>query len=91
MTEVKQGKLVCVGTGMRMAGQLTPLARSYIETADVVVSAVPNIFTRKWIQGIAKDFICVLDHYQEMELPGKGRSDSNRRMADARGEPAGSL
>ena len=37
MTEAKHGKLVCVGTGMRMAGQLTPLARSYIETADPLV------------------------------------------------------
>ena len=91
MTEVKQGKLVCVGTGMRMAGQLTPLARSYVETADVVVSAVPNIFTRKWIQGIAKDFICILDHYEEMDRSGKSRRDTYRRMADARGEPAGSL
>ncbi len=86
-----KGKLICVGTGMRMAGQITPLAQSYIETADVVVSAVPNIFTRKWIQGIAKDFIFVLDHYEEMDRPGKGRRDSNRRMADARAEPAGSL
>ena len=52
---IPQGKLICVGTGMRMAGQVTPLAQSYLETADVVVSAVPNIFTRKWIQGIAKE------------------------------------
>ena len=74
-----------------MAGQITPLAQSYIETADVVVSAMPNISTRQWIQGIAKDFICILDHYEEMDRSGKGRRDSNRRMADARGEPAGSL
>lgn len=67
---------------MRMAGQITPLAQSYIETADVVVSAVPNIFTRKWIQGIAKEFICVLDHYEEMDVPGKSRRDTYRRMAD---------
>lgn len=76
------GKLVCIGTGMRMAGQITPLAQSYIETADVVVSAVPNIFTRKWIQGIAKDFICVLDHYEDCDVEGKTRRDTYRRMAD---------
>ena len=78
----KNGKLICVGTGMRMAGQITPLAQSYIETADVVVSAVPNIFTRKWIQGIAKDFICVLDHYDDCDVEGKTRRDTYRRMAD---------
>ncbi len=67
---------------MRMAGQITPLAQSYIETADVVVSAVPNIFTRNWIQGIAKDFICVLDHYEDCDVEGKTRRDTYRRMAD---------
>jgi precorrin-6B methylase 1 len=82
MTLSKQGKLICVGTGMRMAGQVTPLAQSYIETADVVVSAVPNIFTRKWIQGIAKEFICVLDHYDDCDVDGKSRRDTYRRMAD---------
>ncbi|MBI3283278.1 MAG: hypothetical protein HYZ65_00290 [Burkholderiales bacterium] len=33
----KTGKLICVGAGMRMAGQLTPVAKSYIETCDVVI------------------------------------------------------
>lgn len=78
----KPGQLICVGTGMRMAGQITPLAQSYIENADVVVSAVPNIFTREWIQSIAKDFICVLDHYDDCKVDGKNRSDTYRRMAD---------
>jgi precorrin-6B methylase 1 len=82
MTLSKSGKLICVGTGMRMAGQVTPLAQSYIESADVVVSAVPNVFTRKWIQGIAKDFICVLDHYDDCDVEGKSRRDTYRRMAD---------
>jgi hypothetical protein len=77
-----KSKLICVGTGMRMAGQVTPLAQSYLETADVVVSAVPNIFTRKWIQGIAKEFICVLGYYEECNVEGKTRRDTYRRMAD---------
>lgn len=82
MTRLKLGKLICVGTGMRMAGQVTPLARSHIETADVVVSAVPNIFTRNWIQGIAKEFICVLGYYTDCDVDGKNRRDTYRRMAD---------
>jgi len=81
-TTAQRGKLVCVGTGMRMAGQVTPLALSYIETADVVVSAVPNIFTRNWIQGIAKEFICVLGYYSDCDVDGKNRRDTYRRMAD---------
>lgn len=78
----RKGRLVCVGTGMRMAGQVTPLAQSYIETADVVVGAVPNLYTRKWLQNIAKDYLCVLDHYSECDVPGKNRRDTYRRMAD---------
>jgi precorrin-6B methylase 1 len=82
MANPPPGKLICVGTGMRMAGQITPLALSHIETADIVVSAVPNVFTRKWIQGIARDFICVLDHYADCDVEGKNRRDTYRRMAD---------
>jgi precorrin-4 methylase len=82
MTQTKPGKLICVGTGMRMAGQVTPLAQSYIETADVVIAAVPNIFTRKWLQDIAKEFICVLDYYSDCDVAGKNRRDTYRRMAD---------
>ena len=81
MTEVKHGKLVCVGTGMRMAGQLTPLARSYIETADVVVAAVPNRFSRKWLQDIAKEYICLLDYYADCDIEGKDRLDTYQRMS----------
>ncbi len=67
---------------MRMAGQVTPLAQSYMETADVVVSAVPNIFTRNWIEKIAKEFICVLGYYSDCDVEGKNRRDTYRRMAD---------
>jgi precorrin-6B methylase 1 len=82
MTQAKPGKLICVGTGMRMAGQVTPLAQSYIETADVVIAAVPNIFTRQWLQQIAKQYICLLGYYSDCDVEGKDRSDTYRRMAD---------
>ncbi|MCU6434053.1 SAM-dependent methyltransferase [Undibacterium sp. Jales W-56] len=82
MPNTKKGKLVCVGTGMRMAGQLTPIAQSYIETSDVVVAAVPNIFTRKWLQDIAKEYVCLLGYYADCDEAGKDRRDTYRRMAD---------
>lgn len=80
MTENKKGKLICVGTGMRMAGQLTPIAKSYIETADVVIAAVPNVFTRKWLQGIAKEYICLLSYYAIGDEDGKNRRDTYDSM-----------
>jgi precorrin-6B methylase 1 len=83
ITPPKKGKLICVGTGMRMAGQLTPLAQSYIETADVVLGAVPGLFARQWLQEIAKDYVCLLHYYSECDVDGKDRRDTYRRMADA--------
>ena len=71
-----------MGTGMRMAGQLTPLARSYIETADVVIGIVPNNYARKWLQEIAKEYVCLLSYYEDCDVSGKNRRDTYRRMAD---------
>jgi precorrin-6B methylase 1 len=82
MNTQKIGKLICVGTGMRMAGQMTPIALSHIETADVVIAAVPNPFARKWLQGVAKEYICLLDYYSDCDVEGKNRRDTYRRMAD---------
>lgn len=82
MANQEQGTLVCVGTGMRMAGQMTPIALSHIETADVVIAAVPNIFARKWLQGVAKKYVCLNDHYEDAKIDGKNRRDTYRRMAD---------
>ncbi len=66
---------------MRMAGQMTPLSRSYIETADVVVGIVPNNLARKWLQGIAKNYICLLSYYGDCDVDGKTRRDTYQRMA----------
>ena len=81
MTSLKPGTLVCVGTGLRLAGQITPLAQSHIETADVVIGAVPNGFARKWLQEISKEYVCLLDYYSECEVEGKDRRDTYRRMS----------
>jgi uncharacterized protein YabN with tetrapyrrole methylase and pyrophosphatase domain len=66
---------------MRMAGQLTPLSRSYIETADVVVGIVPNNLARKWLQGVAKNYVCLLSYYGDVDVEGKDRRDTYQRMA----------
>ncbi len=80
MISEKTGRLVCVGTGMRLAGQITPIAQSYIETSDVVVAAASNIFQRKWLQGIAREYICLAGHYDIVEEDGKNRKDTYRNM-----------
>jgi len=82
MSEQKKGRLICVGTGLRMAAHMTPISLSHIKNADVVIAAIPNVFTKKWLQGEAKEFICVLDYYKDVEIEGKTRRDTYRRMAD---------
>jgi precorrin-6B methylase 1 len=76
------GKLICVGTGMRLAGQLTPLARSYIETADIVIGVVSNSFARKWLGEISKEYRCLLNYYGDCDVDGKNRRDTYRRMTE---------
>ncbi len=81
-TETRKGRLICVGTGMRMAGQLTPIARSHIETADVTIGIVPNSFARKWLQELAREYVCLLSYYDDCGIDGKNRRNTYRRMAD---------
>ena len=38
----RKGILVCVGVGMTLGSHMTPLARSYIEKADVVFTALSD-------------------------------------------------
>lgn len=78
----QQGELICVGTGMRLAGQLTPIAKSHIETADVVVGAVANHLSRDMLQRLAKEFICLWSYYGDGSDDGKPRNQSYRQMAD---------
>jgi precorrin-6B methylase 1 len=82
MSSKRQGKLICVGTGLRMAGQMTPLARSYVENADVVIGAIPNALARQWVRDISKEYVCMMNHYDEVEIDGKNRIDTYRRMAN---------
>jgi len=65
---------------MRMAGQITPIAQSYIETSDVVVGAASNIFQRKWLQDIAREYICLASHYEVVKEEGKNRGNTYRNM-----------
>lgn len=78
----QQGELVCVGTGMRLAGQLTPISKSHIETADVVVGAVANQLSRDMLQRLSKEFICLWSYYGDGSDDGTPRNQSYRQMAD---------
>lgn len=67
---------------MRMAGQMTPLARSYIEKADIVIGVVSHGFARQFLKEISREYLCLLDHYGDCDVEGKNRRDTYRRMTD---------
>jgi uncharacterized protein YabN with tetrapyrrole methylase and pyrophosphatase domain len=73
-----RGSIACVGLGMTLGSHLTPLARSYIEQADVVFAGVSNGVVEKWLQRMHKDVRSLQPYYGE----GKPRSETYREWVD---------
>jgi hypothetical protein len=74
----KTGSLACVGIGMTLGSHLTPLARSHIEGADVVFTALSNGVVELWLEGLNRDVRSLQPHYAE----GRPRLDSYRSMVN---------
>lgn len=76
------GSLVCVGTGMSLAGQVTPIAKSHIEQADIVLAAVASPFSRQWLIDTAKSFVCLAQYYGDGSDEGKSRDVTYEQMVE---------
>ncbi len=79
MTERAKGSLACVGVGMTLGSHLSPLARSYIEKADVVFAAVSDGIVELWLQEMHPDVRSLQPFYKE----GSSRLDSYKGMVGA--------
>ena len=75
----KVGSLVCVGLGMTLGSHLGPLARSYIEQADVVFAGVSDGIVELWLQRMHADVRSLQPYYRE----GKSRMQTYRQMVEA--------
>ena len=75
----RRGSLVCVGVGMTLGSHITPLARSYIEKADVVFTALSDGIIELWLAKMNSD----VRSFQSMYKEGKSRADTYREMVDA--------
>ena len=64
---------------MTLGSHITPLARSYIEKADVVFMAVSDGFVELWLKEMNTDVRSLQPFYGE----GKSRADSYREMVEA--------
>ncbi|MCL1145345.1 SAM-dependent methyltransferase [Shewanella marinintestina] len=78
----KKGTLICVGTGLNLAGQISVMSKSYLEHADVVFSLVSDSFTQNWLESLNQDVRSLQPYYaQEGEV--KNRRDTYKQMVEA--------
>jgi len=73
------GSLVCVGIGMTLGSHITPLARSYIETSDVVFAGLSDGIVELWLARMHPDVRSLQSFYEE----GKSRMVTYRQMVEA--------
>lgn len=73
------GSLVCVGIGMTLGSHLTPLARDYIQKAEVVFTGLSDGIIEMWIAGMNADVRSLQSYYRE----GKSRMQTYREMVAA--------
>jgi len=78
MTESVRGTLACVGLGMTLGSHLTPLARSHIESADVVFVGVSDGVVEQWVQRMHRD----VRSLQSLYADDKPRKDTYREMVE---------
>ncbi|HET8942119.1 MAG TPA: SAM-dependent methyltransferase, partial [Rudaea sp.] len=74
-----RGSLACVGIGITLGSHLAPLARSCIETSDVVFAAVSDGIVEKWLETLHTDVRSLQPLYAE----GKSRVATYREMVRA--------
>ena len=76
--EIRRGSVACVGLGMTLGSHLTPLARSYIEQADVIFAGLSDYFVEMWLERMHPDVRSLQPYYQE----GKSRMRTYRQWVE---------
>lgn len=76
---MKKGSLACVGVGMTLGSHITPLARSHIEKADVVFTALSDGIIELWLARMNPNVRSLQEYYKE----GKSRRDTYKQMVEA--------
>ncbi len=81
-SNINVGSLVCVGTGLNLAGQISVMSQSHIEQADVVFCLVPDHFAQSWLESLNNDVRSLQCYYAQGDEV-KNRRDSYQQMVDA--------
>jgi hypothetical protein len=75
----RRGSLVCVGIGMTLGSHITPLARSYVETSDVVFAGLSDAIVELWLTRIRPD----VHSFQSLSRGGNSGVDAYQQQVDA--------
>lgn len=78
-TTSSTGSLACVGIGITLGSHISPLARSHIEKAEVVFTAVSDGIVELWLKEMNPDVRSLQPYYAE----GKPRPQTYREMVEA--------
>ncbi|HTV87134.1 MAG TPA: SAM-dependent methyltransferase [Dyella sp.] len=76
--DIRRGSVACVGIGMTLGSHLTPLARSYIEQADVIFAGLSDCFVEMWLERMHPDVRSLQPYYKE----GKSRMKTYRQWVE---------
>ncbi|MCB1583301.1 MAG: SAM-dependent methyltransferase [Marinicella sp.] len=75
----KKGSLVNVGLGMTLGAHITPIAKTFIEQADVVFVSASNRLVEEWVRTMNPNMVSLQSFYAE----GKSRLNTYREMTQA--------
>lgn len=79
-----EGSLILVGTGLRIAGQVTAEAVSAIEAADKLLFVVQDIVSQRWLEQLNPSAESLYDSYS----PGRPRRQTYEEMVERMLAPA---
>ena len=74
-----KGSLVVVGTGIKVAADITARAHSYIKKADIVFYIVPNKISKQWLSSLNENTHDLSKYYED----GKSRIVTYNEMTSA--------
>lgn len=76
---MRQGSLICVGTGIMLGAHLAPLSRNYIHEADVLFVLMADALTEQWLLDMHPNARSLQPYYQQ----GSSRQQSYQLMVKA--------
>ena len=73
-----RGSLICIGTGITLAGQITTLSKNYLEQAESVFGILPDKLSEDWVKSINPCYKSLQYLYAE----GKSRRQTYQDMTE---------